>query len=249
MIKEITSVQHPLVKHLARLRHNSDYRHEHKSVLVEGIKLIHEVVNDKNVKNVLATCETLFPKHLKKSQCTLITHEVLKKISGLISPDGILAEVEMPAEADLAKKNFILAFDHVADPGNVGALLRTALALGWEGAFFIGDCCDPYNDKALRAARGATFRIPMAHGSWDDLSALVKKNKLTPFAADIEGAPLQKLEAPARALLVVGNEAHGLSPETKNLCSLLTIPMVGPMESLNVSIAGSIIMYHLKRGT
>ena len=86
----------------------------------------------------------------------------MKKISGMQTPEGLVVEIEMPKPAPLEGLKYLLALDGVSDPGNVGALLRTALALGWQGIFILDESCDPFNDKALRSARGATFRLPLA---------------------------------------------------------------------------------------
>lgn len=246
MIKELSSLQHPLVKHLAKLQHNRDYRYEHHSVVVEGRKMIDELVKTQPVKCLVATDLALLAKYATDYDCFLITEPIFKKISGMVNPEGLLAEVAIPPLYDLKDKNYIVALDNISDPGNIGTILRNALALGWEGVFLIGDCCDPFNDKALRAARGATFRIPLAYGSWKDLEQLSKKQNGVCLAADIVGTPLHAIETPKKALLVLGNEARGVSAPILDFCRQVTIPMQGPMESLNVSSAGAILMHHLK---
>ena len=111
--------------------------------------------------------------------------------------------------------------------------------------FLLDGCCDPYNDKALRSARGATFRIPIASGHWEQLDKIIAANKMTPFVADLQGKSLSTLDGVKAPLLIMGNESRGVSAESCKRSQAITIPMAGKMESLNVSVAGGIIMYAL----
>jgi TrmH family RNA methyltransferase len=226
------------------LRQNRDYRYDHQSLVIEGVKLVREVGGHLRLKTLLVQDETLIPKGVKADETLVVTEAIMNKISGLHSPEGIIAEVAMPAPSKLKGKR-ILAFDGVSDPGNVGALLRTALALGWDGAFILEDSCDPFNEKAIRSARGATFKLPLAWGNWEQLQMLIKDNQLSPIVADLEGESLDTFKSKKGVLLVLGNEGHGPTSHAKELCKPVTIPMPGEMESLNVSIAGAIMMYTL----
>ncbi len=247
MMKKITSLQHPLVKHWVKLRKNSDYRFEHKAVMIEGVKLTKEICTQYAPKQVIALDEHLVPKGVDEKAVVLVTEEILRKITGMANSEGILAEMPMPAPADLNGRKYLIALDGVSDPGNMGALLRTALALGWEGAFILEGSCDPFNEKALRASRGAVFRLPLRVGHWDELEKLITKNKLQPVAADLEGKDLKLMPSDKSGkLLVLSNEASGLSDEAIRVCEKVTIPMPGDMESLNVAVAGGILMYSLK---
>jgi RNA methyltransferase, TrmH family len=244
--KEITSLQNPLIKHWVHLRQNHDYREEHQSVIIEGSTLVREICPTSPTKAIVATDPTLIPKGIKADQILLVTEQVMKKISSVQSPEGILAEVAMPAKRSLNKKKRILVLDGVSDPGNVGTLLRTALALGWEGVFILSNTCDPYNDKAIRAAKGATFRLPIVTGMWEDLEKMATANKLQIAVADLEGIPAEQLEVGKGIALVLSNEAHGLSREAQNFPKV-KVPMSEKMESLNVAAAGAILMYLLPR--
>ena len=248
MVQRISSVQNPLVKHLCHLRLNRDYREESRRVLIEGLKLIQEVCPHLPTYTLIAKDETLLPEGVQADQTVLVTEEVFNKISGMHTPEGVAAEVALPPYRSLEGIKRLLVLDGVNDPGNMGALLRTALALAWEGVYLLDEVCDPFNEKALRAAKGATFRLPLAHGDLAGLSALIRKNQLTPYAADIKGESLDAVERKHKIMLVLGNEAHGPSPEVKKICTPLTIPMSGSMESLNVAVAGGILMYELLKG-
>jgi TrmH family RNA methyltransferase len=242
-MKEITSLQHPLVKHLVKIRQNHDYRIDHHSILIEGQKLISEA--PVQFKSILTTQADLVPSHVKADEVFLTTPEIIEKISGLKSSEGILAEAVMPKNSDLTKKKLIVALDRINDPGNLGTILRSALAFGWEGVFLLEGCCDPYNDKALRASRGANFKLPVACGNWADLKKLIEENKMKSFVADTEGTECKSIQVSEPILLILGNEASGPSEEAKKISQAVTIPMAGPMESLNVSVAAGILMYTL----
>lgn len=242
----ITSLQNPLVKHLVKLRQNRDYRYDHHCVFVEGIKPISEINKSMPIKTLVASDERLIS-DIKAEEIFIVNEAVMKKISGMKTPEGLVAEIPMPPSKDFRDFKYLVAFDGINDPGNFGTLLRTALALGWEGAFILEESCDPYNEKALRAARGATFRLPLAFGTWKDLANIVENNLLTPLVGDLHGEKINDISISHGVLLVLGNEARGVSEHAKNLCKPITISMPGDMESLNVAVAGGIMMYELKK--
>ncbi len=244
-IREITSLQNDIIKHIVHLRQNHDYRNEHQTVVISGLKLIKEVSSHVPVKTLLVYDETYIPKGLKAENIYIVNEKVMQKASGLQNPEGILAEVKMPVTNNLNGLKKIVALDRVSDPGNLGNILRTALALKFDGAFIVEDSTDPYNDKALSAARGATFRLPIVRGSWKDLEKLIDENGLQAFAGDIKGTPLDEIKPKEKILLVLSNETHGVSPQAEKKCERVTIPISSDMESLNVSVAAGILMYAL----
>lgn len=242
----ILSLQNPLVKHLHKLKNDKSYRLEQKSILIEGSALIEELIPYVTFKNIFTIDKALIPKNIKSKSIYLTDFKILSKISSTVSPEGIIAEIEFQEKNDLHDKNYLIALDGIQDPGNLGTLFRTALALGWEGLFLLEGCCDPYNDKALRSARGATFKIPFKFGTKKDLFNLINEESFTALAADIEGENPQKFINQEKIFLILGNEGRGLSPEIKENCQKITIPMKQDVESLNVSIAGGILMYVLR---
>lgn len=239
----LTSLYNPIVKHLVKLRQDRDYRYEQQSIVIEGLKSIEE--NRPFIKKLFYTQSMGFCP-MGAPEEWFVSDDVMKKISGMTSPEGILAEMKMPPFSSFAGVKYLMVLDGINDPGNLGTLLRTALALGWEGAFLLPNSCDPYNEKAIRAARGALFRLPLGKGNADDLSQVIQKNNLVPLVADLKGDPPSKVPKGKGVLLVLCNEAHGVSPEVEKLCKKIAIPMPGEMESLNVAIAGGILMYLLR---
>ena len=192
------------------------------------------------IEFLLMTKESSIPDHLQSKQILLVTPEIIEKISGTQSPEPYLAEVPLPSSSNLEKKRHLLALDGVSDPGNVGTLFRTALALGFDGVFLTKNSADPFMNKALRAAKGATFHLPIQIGTEEDLAILIKENDLTPYIADGKGSSKTLLTSPL--ILILGNEANGPSKILKALGQLISIPIANETESLNVAVAGGILM-------
>ncbi|KAH6558867.1 hypothetical protein KP509_1Z041200 [Ceratopteris richardii] len=169
----------------------------------------------------------------------------------------------------------LLALDGIQDPGNLGTLLRTAAAFDWDGVFLFNGCCDPFNEKVVRASRGACFWIPIACGHWRQLRGLAEKRKMVFYAGESQGRvsrlaseqkvsseqergsyvtvspgvyPLREDDSMHESLcLILGNEGRGLSKESRASCRLVSIPMPGKFESLNVAVAGGILLYLLQK--
>ena len=178
----------------------------------------------------------------------------------------------LPAELGVQR---LLALDRIQDPGNLGTLLRTALAFGWDGVYLLPGCADAYGDKAIRSSRGAALRVACGRGDLAGLRAVAAAHRLTLLAAEPEpegdeptGQQQQQdpegnnlLPASPGVCLVLGSEGQGLSPEVLAACQPVAIPMYGAepaagasgthlpcMESLNVGVAGGILMFMLSRG-
>lgn len=207
-----------------------------------GATLVEELAEISPPKCVLSTAA--LEKH---PDAFLVSEALIKKITQLPSPEGIVAEFPLPKPSSLANKRRLLCVDRLADPGNLGTLLRSALAFGFEGIFLIEPSVDLFNDKTIRASRGACFLLPFCYGSVHELKALIDENALTPLIADLEGENFEKVGPLSAPLLILGNESHGPSEEVKNLGKKITIPLSTTVESLNVAIAGSILLYALSR--
>jgi TrmH family RNA methyltransferase len=241
----IESPQNPYIKHLVRLSQNSHYRHAEKKILLEGKKLIQDLLPLLPEATLLSTSET-FPVPQKKA--IRISPAVAKVLAQTETSEEVFAEVPLPCVPFPEKQlTHLLVLDGVSDPGNLGTLLRTACTLGWQGVFFLPGCCDPFNDKALRASQGALFTLPYQKGSWKELKRLKEKYQLASLAADLKGLGPEEISQ-QNLMLVLGSEGQGLSSETRSYCQSVTIKMSGKMESLNVASAGAILMYLLRPG-
>ena len=244
--QKITSLQHPYIKHLVKLRENRDYRYLSQSVVLSGLKHIKELSSQFHFRSVLLEEGFNPPFTVKAENRYDVTEQIISKISGLEQSEPIVAEIAMPKAQDLSSANFLLILDRISDPGNLGTLLRTALGLGWEGVFLTLDSTDPFNDKAIRAAKGATFTIPWKSGTVEEIVALLKKKNMKLYAADARGKALSHFQFLPPLALVLGNEAHGLSDDIKKSAEMVAISMKGHMESLNVASAGAIMMYEMR---
>lgn len=238
LAKEISSLQHPIVKEFVQLRTSRRARYEKKQILLLGTKQVEEapsleILLIQKGSQTKATAPNLFQ----------VPIEILKKISGQPHPEPLCALATMPPFSNLKGKNKIIALDGVSDPGNVGTLIRTACALGWEGCFLTKECADPFNDKALRASMGATLHLPLQMGSTQELFELAKH--FSPLVAHMEGTPIEKVGPIKNPLLILGKEATGVCPEILEAFAHISIP-IQTTESLNVAAAGAILMYHIQ---
>lgn len=247
MFYTITSLKHPLIKHLVKLRENRSYRYDSQTVMINGLNLVRELASRFSFRTLLLADGFEPEFHFSTENVYKVSLEMIKKVSGLENPEPIAAELQMPEAQDLSSASFLLVFDGISDPGNLGTLLRTAYGLGWDGAFLTPRSADPFNDKALRAAKGATFKLPWRIGSFEELSALLEKNRMKLFAANAKGKDLFNQHFQPPLALALGNEAQGLTPQLEKNAELIAIPMEENMESLNVASAGAIMMYALKR--
>ncbi len=238
MIKEISSLQNPLIKHLVKLREDRAYRHECGSVLLSGTKMIREL-SSYSFLTLLVEIDTPIPSWAKADRVVYVTAAILKKVTGLAHPESLAAEISLPTPPSVASAPFLLILDGVSDPGNLGTLLRTAQGLGWDGVFITEGSVDPLHEKALRAAKGATFTLPWQQGT---LNALLQERQGTLLLADARGPSPTPLSPPLA--LILGNEAHGASIPPG--ATLVGIPLTPSTESLNVAVAGAILMYHIK---
>ena len=236
LAKKISSLQHPLVIHWSDLVKKRAYREEKKAVIVSGEKLIRELAQKKMIKSLITLSED---QTILAEGRFLVTEGILQKITGLASPDGYAAEIEPPPPQLLSSCRYLLILDQIADPGNLGTLLRTAYAFGWEGVALTHGTADLFNDKALRAAKGATFHLPY---QWVDPEEIASWGHHI-FIADIRGNPVKKSPAPPIAL-VLSNEAKG--PREWSRGEKVHIPMRPEAESLNVASAGAILLYEMR---
>ncbi len=245
--KKITSLQHPFVKYIVSLRKDKEQRLKEQQVFVMGTKMVEELEASKNkIQTIIIQEDASISLPPTKAETILVTYEVLKKMTGLPHPEPIAAVVSIPSFQDFSNASRILVLDGLSDPGNVGALLRTALALGWDGAYLIENTCDPFNEKALRAAKGATFRLPLAKGTWDDFLIFIKKHSFHVLVADISGSDVRKHSQSSPLALLLSRESQGPRKDAKELFPKITIPMNDQMESLNVASAGAILLHELR---
>lgn len=242
--KKLTGLQHPFVKYIVSLRKEREFRRAEGKIFVMGTKMVEELIRSKTPIQTLIVGEDA-DISLKASETILVTKEILKKMTGLAQPESVAAIISFPPFQNLSHASRLLVLDGVSDPGNVGTVIRTALALGWDGVYLLENTCDPFNEKALRAAKGATFRLPLAQGTWSDFLSMVTEKNLNVFVADTIGTDVKKCSPYSPLALILSRESQGPRKEATELFQKITIPMSGQMESLNVASAGAILIYEL----
>ena len=237
-MQETLSKNHPILKHVQKLHSKASYRYAEQSIVITGDILVKEISLLLPIKTLLHFQEISLP--VEKS--FLVDRQTLQKVVGMPSLQGPVAEVAMPPFQDLSQKKKIAIFDRISDPGNMGTLLRSALAFGVEGVHITKGSVDPYNDKVIRSSKGAALKIPL---SYEPYTPLAIKN-FTPILADMEGEDLQSFSTPKGPIaIVLSNETLGLDPKWQG--QKVSIQMFSKMESLNVGVAGSIFFYELAK--
>ncbi|MFL5381529.1 MAG: TrmH family RNA methyltransferase [Longimicrobiaceae bacterium] len=181
-----------------------------------------------------------------------VDERALAALAGTEHPQGVLAVATIPrAGLDAlrldAEPAAVLVLDAVQDPGNFGTLVRTAEALGAAGVIALPGTVDPWNPKSVRAAMGASFRLPIAAAGWDEAGPWLAGRGVAVVAAVVGADPLPS-PPPRRAALVLGNEGAGVGEETLARAGVRAgIPLRGRAESLNVAAAGAILLHELLR--
>lgn len=173
--------------------------------------------------------------------------DVLERLAPARTSQGLLAAARLPSwgPAEALRGDLVLVLEGVQDPGNVGSLLRTAWGAGAGGALLVGGA-DPFNARAVRAAAGAVFRLPVARVS--DLSDLERSGHALVTAEAHGGEDLFTAELPRRMALVLGAEVEGVSAGARGSARLrLTVPLAGGCESLNVGAAGALVLFEHRR--
>ncbi len=251
----VTSAQNGIVK-LARSLAKRKFRLETGLILVEGINVLRDLPSNVRVKYLLSTpsrkeearellCKFEAndgrPIDFTRAQVYYIKDELMASISDTVSPYGIAAICKVaPSEFALPKGNALL-LDGVADPGNVGTVLRTAAACGFNDVYLL-ECADLYSPKVIRASLGGVFRVRAYEV--DTVQAMRLVRETNSVVLDMMGENILKNSPTCPVLYVAGNEAHGVRESIKeSVKSSYALPMQGGIESLNVAVATAVAMY------
>lgn len=240
-MKHISSRQNPEIKEIAALK-NAKARKEQQRFIAEGIRTIKTIMQRQHPIQLYLTQE-LFEQHktlVKHSSITLVSSEVMQKISSCKTPPGIIGIFAIPSSPKKSlQKGLVLA--HITNPGNMGSLIRTAAAMDAKTVVIV-DSVDPWSPKVIQATAGTITFVDIHIYSWQEL--LEKKHTLRLCALVIREGRSPQILKQEDILIVIGNEAHGIPPKLLNTCELTcSIPMPGKTESLNAAAAGSIALY------
>ena len=251
---EITASSNNKCKYVKSLSQKKA-RQKYGEYTIEGIKSVTDAAAAGKTLTGLYISDTFFANekfsYPEGVPLYKIADKVFEKICDTKSPQGILAVVKAePAhnfEPDLSE-NYIYC-DCVNDPGNLGTIIRTADAAGFGGVLLSEGCADPYSPKTVRSSMGSFFHISIvADFSYERLEECKKKGfSLFAGALDENTVDYRSADMTLPTIIVVGNEANGVSNRVKELCQCVKIPILGEAESLNVGVASAILMYELVR--
>jgi len=223
------------------------YRNELNFFIVEGKKSIVEFLQAGYRLELLIATE-VFATALNGQPITLVSKEELRKVSSLKNPDEGLAIFHQREHKGILQEGVILALDNVQDPGNLGTLIRLCDWFGIETLICNSQTVDCYNPKVVQATMGSLTRVAVYYV---DLAGFLATCALPLYAMDLDGENLYTTEFPEDCVLILGNEANGISPEVRALTDgIITIPRFGKLqqtESLNVAMAGAIVVSQVRK--
>lgn len=232
----ITSLTNEKMKEYAKLN-QAKYRNESGLFIVEGPHLVEEA----RLANVLVEVITTDPHVIG----TLVSEAVMKKLSNTVHPVKVLGVCKINRKNEIKSK--VLVLDGVSDPTNLGTLLRSAIAFGFETVFLSNGCVDSYNDKVIRGSQGAIFKANIIKGDIVEFLAKLRNTHLILGTNVRVGEDVVNVEIKPNLALILGNEARGMSEDAYKLTHKNLFIKMHNTESLNVSVAGSILMYELSK--
>ncbi len=250
MIQEITSQDHKLVKKIASLKEKK-YRQKYGEFLVEGALSVEWALSSPyKVSDIVFSEAFSLPASLHQSlngqNLVRVPRHIFAKMADTKTPQGILCTCALPEVPEAPEKGLFIFCDRVRDPGNLGTIIRTADAMGFDGVILSPDCVDPYNPKLVRSTMGSLFHISLYDGiGYDELTSWQKKGfQLVVSALSEASVTPKELTFSDKTVIVMGNESSGVCPELIAAADrVVKIPMAGSAESLNVAAAAAILMY------
>lgn len=227
--------------------HQKKFRQINKLFIAEGIKVIQELLDAQYELDQIYATVPLF-KEVSENKKTLISDVELKKISALTVPNNCLAVFKIPSEKVFNEKGLIVALDSIRDPGNLGTIIRICDWFGVEQIVCSQDTVDVYNPKVIQATMGSISRVNFIY---TDLVSVLQETKLPVFGTFMNGENIYKMDVPQEGIIVMGNEANGISKAIENTVkNKIAIPRFGALqktESLNVATATAIILSEFRR--
>ena len=252
-MEKITSRSNGLLVHMKKLAASAAYRREQGVYLCDSPKLLAEALKwHAPVREIAVTVGVPLPPLPETVRAVEIPEDVMSSISPMKSPQGALFTVTLPETAvpEALPGSRYMVLDGVQDPGNVGTILRTADAAGFDGLLLSEQCADIFSPKVLRATMGSIFRMGVT--VTPDLPGLLthlREQGYSVISSQLDGTPFYQREGvAAQFVLVIGNEGNGVSPVVQATAThRLKLPMRGGAESLNAAVAAGIMMYELTR--
>lgn len=247
----IKSLQNEQIKEFARLKEKK-YRDETGLFLVEGEHLVRMAIEAGCLTTLLVAEEELenYLDIIEEEKTIIVTESIINKLSFTKTPQNIMG-IAKQNTYDKKDCSRVLVLDTLQDPGNVGTLIRSALAFNYDKIYVSESTVDVYNEKVIRASQGAIFKINVVKKELNDIYRLLKKNEFDIIVTSLtnNSVYLEELEKKDKFAIVLGNEGNGVSEVSlKNASTVVKIKMSDKIDSLNVAVAGSIVMYNLTEG-
>lgn len=243
----ITSIQNNQVKKWKKLQTRKE-RLKTGTFLVEGFHLIEEARKGNwEIKEVIVREDVEVPTWYDEEFAVVVNDTVFQHIAQTNTPQGIIAVIEMKKHSNFTGNQVIL-IDRIQDPGNLGTIIRTADAAGFSAVILGKGTVDLYNDKVIRATQGSLFHIPIFQSDLLEEMEELKKAGFSIWATALKHSKIYtEIPTPKKTALILGNEGAGIEENILQAAdSIVKIPIYGKAESLNVSIAAGILMYHIK---
>lgn len=247
----ISSVQNERVKQWKKL-HTAKGRKKEQRYLIETWHLIEEAQRANRLLECMLTQEAYdVYATLLTVPITIITSEISQTLAQTMTPTGIFGVVAMSFDETPITKGKWVLLDSVQDPGNMGTIIRTADAAGFDGVVIGEGCVDVFNDKTVRSMQGSQFHIKLYKGCLIDYIQQMISQGIAVYGSELNDKATTVFELPytSHVALVMGNEGSGISKEVLSECTQsVYIPILGQAESLNVAVAASVMMYHFVKG-
>lgn len=256
-IDYIQSKDNKTIKHIISLQQRK-YRQKFGEYTVEGIRAVTDIGKKDCLRSILireskrSELEPLVEKGLTVSSVYVVQDPIFDKIEHSVNGQGILGIAKKcvnDLHSLIVEDGLYVALDGVQDPGNLGTIIRTAVAAGAKGIFLLKGTVDPYNEKCVRSTMSALCNIPIFEDvTLSEFYDFIKDNTIKTYVTSLENAkPYHTILYPKRTMIILGNEGNGVSREIIEMCDqAITIPMYGDIESLNVSIAAALCMYKVR---
>lgn len=256
-IDYIQSKDNKTIKHIISLQQRK-YRQKFGEYTVEGIRAVTDIGKKDFLRSILireskrSELEPLVQKGFTVSSVYVVQDPIFDKIEHSVNGQGILGIAKKcvnDLHSLIVEDGLYVALDGVQDPGNLGTIIRTAVAAGAKGIFLLKGTVDPYNEKCVRSTMSALCNIPIFEDvTLSEFYDFIKDNTIKTYVTSLENAkPYHTISYPKRTMIILGNEGNGVSREIIEMCDqAITIPMYGDIESLNVSIAAALCMYKVR---
>ena len=239
----ITSKQNATIKKIRALE-DKKFRDKLGLYVIEGLKMTKEAVqNGVQIESVICTMRMEEKVRTFYSNAEIVADEIMEYASSEVTPQGVIAVAKKPDYTLSAPTGFCLLLDGVSDPANVGAIIRTAAASGFNEVY-LASCADAFSTKAVRASMSGIFKVKTYVAQKEDILNVID---IPLVVADMNGKDALTFKPKSSVCLVIGNEAHGVSKELREKATYtISLSMENDMESLNASVSASILMYSIK---